>query len=64
MTSPKEQFDPNPNISEYYRAEQIINQTLADMEEETHIEYGSTMERKAPPPKWKKWLHRLLRLRN
>lgn len=60
MTAPKEQSILSAN-HQYQQAEQMINQAIARMDNETHIEYGSTMERKASPPKWKKWLHRLFR---
>lgn len=49
---------------DYDKAEQMINRAIADMKDENHIEYGSTMERKAPPPKWKRWLHKMLRPRS
>lgn len=32
------------------------------MGNESHIEYGTTMDRNTHPSKWKKWLNRLLRL--
>ena len=41
----------------------MINQALARMDNQTHIEYGSTLERKETTSKWKKWLHRLRRKR-
>lgn len=48
--------------TDYEFAERIINQTIAGMDDDTHIEYGSTLERNATPSKWRQWLHRLLRL--
>ena len=50
---------PNP---EYQQAEQFINKTISNMGSNSHIEYGTTMDRNTQPSKWKKWLHRLLRL--
>ena len=63
MTPLKVKANPDSPNDEYLLAEQRINEAFSDMVAENHIEYGSTMERKAPPPKWKKWLHKLLRLR-
>ena len=59
MTTSKEQ-DCSQN-AQFLQAEQMINQAIASMGNETHIEYGSTMERKSKPSKWKEWLRRLRR---
>ena len=59
MTPTSEQ-SIQPANDKFLQAEQMINNTIAGMVNETHIEYGSTMERKSSPPKWKKLLHRLL----
>lgn len=57
MTTPQEQITP---IDDFQQAEKMIMQTIAQMEDDTHIEYGSTMERKSQPKGLKKWLHQLL----
>lgn len=62
MTSSKEQSAPSAN-PQYQQAEQMINQALARMDIQTHIEYGSTLERKETTSKWKKWLHQLRKKR-
>lgn len=59
MTPTSEQ-SIQPANDKFLQAEQMINNTIAGMDNETHIEYGSTMERKSSPQKWKKILHRLL----
>ena len=64
MAPQKEQDLPSRIDNEFQQAEQMINQTIAKMEPETHIEYGSTMVRKGTPNKWSQWLNRFLRLRN
>ena len=62
---PQKEQDLSSSINnEFQQAEQMINQTIASMDAETHIEYGSTMVRKGTPNLWTRWLHRLLRLRN
>jgi hypothetical protein len=48
MTPAKEQNKMEPS-SKFLEAERMIKQTIADMDNETHIEYGSTMERKSRP---------------
>lgn len=50
---------PSP---EYQQAERFINKSISSMGNESHIEYGTTMDRNTHPSKWKKWLNRLLRL--
>lgn len=52
MTPRKEQ-EASPQNPEFQQAEQMINKAIANMDGETHIEYGSTMERKSKPSKWK-----------
>jgi len=64
MTPQKEQNNTCSIDKDFLQAEQFINQALAGMDDETHIEYGSTMERKGTPSMWKQWLHRLIRLLN
>lgn len=59
MLTPKEQNDPS---IEYQRAQQIINQSIEAMDEEMHIEYRSTIERKVPQSRLKQWLNQLLHL--
>ncbi len=59
MTTSKELN--NLGNSDYLQAEQMINETIANMEKMTHIEYESTMKRKSRQPKFKKWLTRLSR---
>lgn len=60
MTASKEQNNSSPN-AQFLKAEQMIDQAIASMGNETHIEYGSTMERKSKPSRWKEWLRRLRR---
>ena len=62
MTSSKE-TSPTPASVEYRQAEKSINHAVAEMAEENHIEYGSTMERENKPSKKKNWLRRLGLLR-
>ena len=60
MVSPKEKNESPPN-ERYQQAEQSIDQALAGMTENTHVEYGSTLERKNKRPQWqwiKRWLSR------
>lgn len=57
MAPPKEQIPP---ATDYQQAEEMIEQSIAKMEGDTHIEYGSTMERKSQPKGLGKWLNRLL----
>jgi len=59
MTPAKEHTPPTCDFNE---AERIINDTLAAMKDEHHIEYVSNLEPKSSPPKWKKCLHKLLHL--
>ncbi|MBQ9556724.1 MAG: hypothetical protein IJV05_10920 [Muribaculaceae bacterium] len=47
---------------DYQQAEQMINEAIANMEEMTHIEYESTMQRKSQQSKFKKWVTRLSRM--
>lgn len=48
MTPAKEQ-NKTELSSKFLEAEKMIKQTIADMDNETHIEYDSTMERKSRP---------------
>ena len=57
MAPQKEQITP---IADYHRAEEMIERSIYEMDDDTHIEYGSTMERKSQPRGLKKWLHQLL----
>ena len=61
MTTPREQNAPKSN-PEYQRAQAIIDQSIAKMDDNTHIEYHSTIERDRPPSRWKRWKLRLLGL--
>ena len=63
MTPSKEQ-NSTPQNARFRQAEQMINKAIANMGDETHIEYGSTMERKDKPSIWKKWLRRMRLARN
>ena len=63
MTASKEQ-NITPQNAQFKQAERMINEAIANMGNETHIEYGSTMERKDKPPVWKKWLRRMRLARN
>jgi hypothetical protein len=45
--------------SDYQQAEKSINQALANMEEQTHIEYGSIILRNDKPTRFK-WFKRIL----
>ena len=62
MTPSKEQNAPSVNPN-YQEAEKMINQTIAKMDIETHIEYDSTMERKDTPSIFSKWLQWLRKSR-
>lgn len=60
MESCKEK-QASPQSERYYQAEQAINQAIAGMSSEMHIEYGSTLERKNKVNKWRQlrqWLKR------
>lgn len=61
MTAPKEQHSPQLQ-TEYQRAQQIINESIATMDGKAHIEYHSTIERDRPPSLLKQWRQRLQRL--
>jgi len=61
MTASKEQNSITQN-AQFRQAEQMIDRAIASMGNETHIEYGSTMERKNKSPKWQKWMHQLRRM--
>lgn len=45
--------------SDYQQAEKSINQAIANMEEQTHIEYGSIILRNDKPTRFK-WFKRIL----
>ena len=63
--TPQDEQDISSKINnEFQQAEQMIEKTIADMDAESHIEYGSTMVRKGKTNRWRRWLNRLLRLRN
>lgn len=62
MTPSKEQNAPAVN-PQYQQAEKMIDQAIAKMDNKTHIEYGSTMERKDKTSKCAKWIHWLLKSR-
>ena len=61
MITPKEHDKPQAS-AEYQRAEQMIRQSIAKMDNEAHIEYDSTIQRTPSMPKWRQWLNRVLRL--
>ncbi len=61
MPTPAKTNKTTPN-AEYQQAERLINQSISNMDAESHIEYGNTMERNSQPSKWKKWLYGLLSL--
>lgn len=63
MTPTSEQ-SIQPTNEQFLQAEQMIDNAIAGMDNETHIEYGSTMERKNSPSKWEKILLRLRLRRN
>ena len=51
---------------DYQQAEKMIDKTISEMEENTHIEYGSTIERRDKPSriKWlNQWIKRLFKRR-
>jgi len=50
-----------PN-AEYQQAQQFIDKSLSNMDNDTHYEYASTMKRDPQLSKWEKWIDRLLRL--
>lgn len=58
MTPTSEQ-SIQPTNDKFQQAEQMIDNAIAGMDNKTHIEYGSTMERKSSPSMWQKILHRL-----
>lgn len=45
--------NPQTPEAEYRQAEQLIEQSIAKMGDESHIEYGSILERNQPKSKWK-----------
>ena len=52
--------------SDYQQAEKMIDKTISEMEENTHIEYGSTIERRDKPSHFKwlnQWIKRLFKRR-
>ena len=57
MMNTREKARPS---SEYLAVEEMINKTIEQMEEETHIEYGSTMVRNNNKPVRCKWAKRLI----
>jgi hypothetical protein len=61
MTPQNEQSMTTSANDRFMQAEEIISQTIAHMDNENHVEYGSSIERNATPPKWKRWLNQLLR---
>lgn len=61
MSIPPKQAQTAPSL-EYQKAEQFIDHSISNMGTESHIEYDTTMTRNSQPTKWKKWLHRLLKL--
>ena len=61
MTPPKKH--ENSLYDSFHQAEQVINETIAGMDSETHIEYASTMERRSSQPNWWNRLLRRLQLR-
>ena len=44
--------------SDYIQAEKMINQTIANMDETAHVEYGSIIER-SDKPSHSKWLDKI-----
>ena len=63
MTPTSEQ-SIQPTNDKFLQAEQMIDNAIAGMDSKTHVEYGSTMERKSSPSMWKRILHRLRLKRN
>ncbi len=61
--TPNQENTPTPNEA-YRLADQMINQALSLMDNESHIEYGSTMARRSSPSKLKRWIQRLRQLLN
>lgn len=56
--------EPEPTTSAFLEAERMIDKTIDEMEGETHIEYGSTIERNSKPQPYRRLkllLKRLLR---
>lgn len=50
----------NKAPSDYQQAEKMIDKTISEMEENTHIEYGSTIERRDKPSRFK-WLNQRMK---
>lgn len=63
MTPQKEQETTIRTNDQFIQAEKMISQAIASMDDDNHVEYGSSIERNTLPPKWKRWLNHLLRLR-
>ncbi len=57
MISTKEKAKPS---SDYLAVEDMIDKAIQQMEEETHIEYGSTMVRNNNKPVRCKWVKRII----
>lgn len=62
MTPTREKHEILPN-SKFLEAEKMINKAIADMDDETHIEYDSAKIYKARLDRWKTVLHRLIRIK-
>ena len=63
MTPTREKHEILPN-SKFLEAEKMINKAIADMDDETHIEYDSAKIYKVGPERWKTVLHRLMRIKH
>lgn len=53
----------DPMATAYRQAERMIDQAIANMEGETHIEYNSSIERDSKPRlgiRLKRWVNKLL----
>lgn len=61
MTAPKETNKPLPDTG-FHQAQQIINQSIASMDDKAHIEYHSTIERATPSSRLQQWKQRLRHL--
>ena len=56
MTPPSKK---DKETSDYIQAEKMINQTIANMDETAHVEYGSIIERSDKPSR-SKWLDKII----
>ena len=60
--TPAKQTSPALLPNEQFRqVEEMIDQSIAGLDAEERIEYGTTIERKPLPSRWKRWIYRILR---